>query len=45
MFKIIGNIKLRVKYFGYVMSVNVTIMHVNFQTNLWVLLKVMVQLI
>ena len=45
MFKIIGNIKLRLMNFGYVMAVHVTIMHVNFQMNLWVLLKVTVQLI
>ena len=38
-------IKLRVKNFGYLITVDVTIMYINFQTKLWVLLKVMVQLI
>ena len=40
-----GKIKLRVMNFGYVMTVNGTIMHTNFQTKLQVLLKVTVQLI
>ena len=39
-----GNIKLRVLNFGYVMAVNMTIMYINFQMNLQVLLKVMVKL-
>ena len=30
MFKIIGNIELRVSNFGYVMAVDVTIMYINF---------------
>ena len=34
-----GNIKLRVLNFGYVMAVDVTIMCMNFQMNLWVLFK------
>ena len=41
----IGNIKHRMMRFGYVMAVNVTIMSVNFQMNLWGLSKVMLQLI
>ena len=45
MFKITHNIKLRVMNFGYVMAVNVNIVYINFQMNLQVLLKVMVQLI
>ena len=44
-FNFIGNFRLKVLNFGYVMGVNVTIMCINFQMNLWVLLKVMVQLI
>ena len=44
MLKILGNNKLRVLNFGYVMAVNVTIMYINFQTNLCVSLKVMVKL-
>ena len=40
-----GKIKLRVTNFGYVMTVDVTIMYTNFQVKLWVLLKVTVQLI
>ena len=44
MLKISGNNKLRVLNFGYVMAVNVTIMCVDFQTNLQVLLKVTVEL-
>ena len=31
--------------FGYLVAVDVTIMYVNFQMNLWVLLKVTLQLI
>ena len=37
--KIIGNIKLRVKNFGYVMAVDVTIMYINFKANLQVFVK------
>ena len=44
MFKILGNNELRVLNFGYVMAVNVTIIYVNFQMNLQVLLKVMIKL-
>ena len=44
-FSFIGNIKLRVLNFGYVMADDVTIMCINFQMNLQVLLKVTVQLI
>ena len=40
-----GNIKLRVLNFGYVMGVDVTIMYINFQMNQWFSLKVMIQLI
>ena len=40
-----GNIKLRALNFRYVMGVNMTIMYINFQMNLQVSLKVMVQLI
>ena len=43
--EILGKIKLRVLNFGYVITVNVTIMYTNFQMKLWVLLKVTVQLI
>ena len=39
-----GNIKLRVLNFGYIMGVNMTIMYINFQMNLQVSLKVMVKL-
>ena len=38
-------IKLRITDFGYVITVNVTTMYINFQTKLQVLLKVMIQLI
>ena len=38
-------IKLRVMKFGYMMTVDVTIMYTNFQIELWVLLEVMLQLI
>ena len=38
-------IKVRITNFGYVMTVNVTIMYTNYQMKLWVLLEVMVQLI
>ena len=44
MVKIIGKIKLRVTYFGYVVTVDVTIMYTNFQIKLQVLLNVLVQL-
>ena len=44
-FNFIGNIKLRALNFGYVMGVDMTIMYINFQMNLWVSLKVMVQLV
>ena len=37
-------IRLRVLNSGYVLTVNVAIMHTNFQMKLQVLLKVMVQL-
>ena len=40
-----GNIKLRALNFGYMMGVNVTIMYKNFQMNLQVSFKVMIQLI
>ena len=38
-----GNIKLRILNFGYVMDVDVTIIYINFQMNLQVFLKVMVK--
>ena len=38
-------IKLRVMNFGYVITVDRTIMHTNFQMKLQVLLKVTVQLV
>ena len=38
-------IKLRIINFGYVITVNVTIMHANFQVKLQVSLKVTVQLL
>ena len=44
MLKILGNNKLRVLNFGYVIADNVTIMCINFQTNLQVSLKGMVKL-
>ena len=44
-FNFTSNIKIRALNFGYVMGVTVTIMYINFQMNLQVLLKVMVQLI
>ena len=40
-----GKIKLRVTNFGYVITVNVTIISTNFQMKLFVLLKVTVQLV
>ena len=40
-----GEIKLRVTNFGYMITVDVNIMHTNFQMKLQVLLKVMVQLV
>ena len=43
--EVISTIKLRVLNFGYMMTVNVTIMYINFQMNLQVLLKVTVQVI
>ena len=39
-----GKIKLRVMNFGYVMTINITIMCINFQLKLQVSFKVMVQL-
>ena len=45
MVKIMTKIKLRVLNFGYVMAVDMTMMHINFQMNLQVLLKVTVKLI
>ena len=36
-------LNLRVLNFGYVMGVDVTIMYINFQINLWVSLKVVVR--
>ena len=44
MVKIITKIKLRVLNFGYMIAINMTIMYINFQMNLQVLLKVMVKL-
>ena len=44
MVRIITKIKLRVLNFRYVTAINMTIMYINFQMNLWVLLKVMVKL-
>ena len=44
MLKILGNNKLRVLNFGYVIAVDVIIMYIHFQMNLWVLLKVTVEL-
>ena len=38
-YNFIGNIKLRVLSFGYVMGVHVTIMYINFQVNLQVCWK------
>ena len=37
--------KIKVMNFGYVITVNMTIMHTNFKTKLQILLKVMVQLV
>ena len=45
MFEIMAKIKLRVLIFGYVIAINMTIIYINFQTHLHVLLKVMVKLI
>ena len=42
MVKIITKFKLRALRFGYVIAINTTIMHINFQMILWVTLKVMV---
>ena len=39
MVKIMTKIKLGVLNFGYVIGINMTIMYINFQTNLQVLLK------
>ena len=44
MVEIMTKIKLRVLNIGYVIAINMTIIHINFQMNLWVLLKVMVKL-
>ena len=41
MSNILGNNKLRILDFGYVVAVDMTIMYINFLTNQWVLLKVM----
>ena len=38
-------IKIRITNFGYVITVNVTIMHTKFHMKLWVSLKVMAQLL
>ena len=38
-------IKLRIMNFGYVITVDVTIKYINFQSKVWVSLKVMVQLL
>ena len=45
MVNILGNNKLRVLNFEYVMAVDITIMYINFLANLQVLLKVMAILI
>ena len=45
MFNFTSNIKLKVLNFGCVMAVSVTVMYISFQMNLWVSLKVAVQLI
>ena len=42
--KIMTKIKLTVLIFGYVIAINMTIMYINFQMNLQVSLKVMVEL-
>ena len=44
MVKIITKIKPRVLNFGYVVAIDMTIMYINFQMNLQVLLKVTVKL-
>ena len=44
MVEIITKFKLRVLSFGYVINIYMTIMHINFQMNLQVSLKVMVKL-
>ena len=41
---VITKIKLRVLNFGYIIAINMTIMYINFQMNLQVLLKVMFKL-
>ena len=44
MVKIMTKIKLRVLNFGYLIAIYMTIMYINFQTNLQVSLKVTVKL-
>ena len=44
MVEIITKIKLRVLIFGYVIGIDMTIVYINFQMNLQVLLKVTVKL-
>ena len=44
MVEIITKIKLRVLNFRYVIAINMTIMYINSQTNLWVSLKVIAKL-
>ena len=41
---IITKIKVTVLNFGYVIAIDMTIMYINIQTNLWVLSKVTVKL-
>ena len=44
MVRIMTKIKLRIMNFGYMITVNVTIMYIKFEGKLWVLLKDIVQL-
>ena len=44
MVEIMTKIKLRVLIFEYVTAIDMPIMYINFQTNLCILLKVMVKL-
>ena len=44
MVEIMTKIKLRVLNFRYMIAINTTILHISFQTNLWVSLKVTVKL-